>query len=247
VVTPGATNRHVPGHRRGAAADRRRSRQRTLDALRPTVRQLIAFVQLGLSAAGGGGGSPVPEWRQVDLANGVTGGSCPSAPRPASSTGWTATSSYIGTKPAAIREVQAPAAPLSADSAYKAAALKIPSSDALFIWANVQQILSFLDRLGVFRDDAELLQNLRPIQKRDHRCERGDGDHPGRLRHRSLSRIRGRGPGRLVPPPGGRPSERPVAMLAALRASQGTRSTSPGGVGPSLTGPSTPSKARQCP
>jgi uncharacterized protein DUF3352 len=164
VVTGGPTNATFPGivavlqQADGARA------KRTLDTLRPTVRSLITFVQLGLAAGGGGGGSPVPEWRQVDLANGVTGWELPLSPEAGIVYGVDGDIVYIGTKPAAIRDVQAPAAPLSADSAFKAAAKKIPSSDALFLWANMQQILSFLDRLGVFRDDAELLQNLRPVQ-----------------------------------------------------------------------------------
>ena len=164
VVTSGPTNATFPGivavleQADGARA------KRTLDALRPTVRQLIAFVKLGLAAAGGGASSPVPEWRQVELANGVSGWELPLTPEAGIVYGVDGDIAYIGTTPAAIRAVQAPAAPLSADAAFKAAAAKVPSSDALFIWANVQQILSFLDRLGVFRDDAELLQNLRPIQ-----------------------------------------------------------------------------------
>jgi hypothetical protein len=164
VVTGGPANATFPGivavlqQTDGARA------KRTLDTLRPTVRQLIAFVQLGLSAGGGGAGSPVPEWRQVDLANGVSGWELPLSPEAGIVYGVDGDLVYIGTKPSAIRAAQVPAAPLGADAAFKAAAAKVPASDALFIWANMQQILSFLDRLGVFRDDAELLQNLRPIQ-----------------------------------------------------------------------------------
>jgi len=164
VVTSGGTTATFPSFVAVLQqADGARA-QRTLDTLRPSIRRLIAFVKLGLAARGNGGGSAVPEWRQVDLANGVTGWELPLSPKAGIVYGVDGDLVYIGTTPAAVREAQAPAAPLSADPGFTAAAKRIPSSDGLFVWADVQQILSFLDRLGHFRDDPDLLRNLRPIQ-----------------------------------------------------------------------------------
>src|SRR5581483_9794449 len=162
VVTGGGANATFPGlvavlqQADGARAEH------TLDTLRPSVRRLIALVKVTL--AGGSAASPVPEWRRVELAHGVTGWQLPLGPRAGIVYGVDGNVVYIGSTPAAVREVQAPAAPLSADPGFTAAAKKIPASDGLFAWADVQRILNYLDRLGHFRDDPALLRNLRPIE-----------------------------------------------------------------------------------
>jgi hypothetical protein len=164
VVTEGPSGASFPGIVAVLKqADGARAKQ-TLDTLRPTLRQVLAFAQIGFSAAGGGDPSPVPDWREVPLANGVSGWELPLDPEAGIVYGIEGDLLYIGTKPAAVREAQAPAAPLSADAAYKAASQLVPATGSLRIWANVQQILSMLDRMGAFREDAELLQNLRLVQ-----------------------------------------------------------------------------------
>jgi hypothetical protein len=126
----------------------------TLDQLRKTAPALL-----------GASGQKIPPFTAVELANGVSGWQSPIDPRAGVVYGVDGNLALIGTRPEAIKAVQAPASKLRDDAAFQAATRQMPSKVDSVLWVNGEELLPSLEALGVLKDaPKEALPNLRPLK-----------------------------------------------------------------------------------
>lgn len=126
----------------------------TLDTLRKTAPSLAEKA-----------GKKIPPFRQVQLANGITGWESAISSDAGAVYGIDGNLALIGTQVDGVKQVQAPASPLSEDPAYQAATRQMPSKVDQVIWVNGESLISTLDALGALKDvPADVLANLRPLK-----------------------------------------------------------------------------------
>lgn len=126
----------------------------TLDALRKSVPALIEK-----------GGTKVPAFAEVELANGVSGWQSAITPKAGVVYGIDGNVAFIGTLPEAVKQVQAPVSRLTDDPAYQAAIRQMPSKVDSLVWLNGEELLTTLDALGALKDAPnDVIANIRPLK-----------------------------------------------------------------------------------
>lgn len=126
----------------------------TLDQLRTTAPALL-----------GRSGRKIPPFKAVELANGVSGWQSAIDPRAGVVYGVDGKLALIGTRPDAVKSVQAPSAKLSNDPAFEAATRQMPSKVDSFVWVNNEELLPSLEALGTLKDaPKDVVPNLRPVK-----------------------------------------------------------------------------------
>jgi hypothetical protein len=154
IVAPGAGT--FPGIALALTQDDGARAQATLDRLREAAPQLLSMFA--------GAGAP-PEFRRVPLENGVQGWQLPLTPEAGVVYGVDGDLAIIGTTPAVVRGVQAPARPLRDDPFFRSGTAGLPESPTALLWVNVEQIVNAADAAGAFAGQPrEVLPNLRPLK-----------------------------------------------------------------------------------
>jgi hypothetical protein len=128
----------------------------TLDSLRGNLPRLVQML---------GAKKPLPAWKKVSLAGGVTGWRLPLSPAADAVYGVDGKLALVGTSVPAVTAVQRPTAPLSDSAAFQKATSGMPDQVTSLAWINIQQVVDSAQRLGALKDaPAETLANLRPLK-----------------------------------------------------------------------------------
>lgn len=128
---------------------------RTLDSLREKAPALLA--QTGNSV-------DLPAWQQVQLERGVQGWDLPVRPGSGVTYGVDGDLAIIGSSPAVVRSVQAPASPLSASAQFTEATAGMPDRVTSVVWVNVTEAVTLANGLGAFDDEPEAYANLQKVK-----------------------------------------------------------------------------------
>lgn len=126
----------------------------TLDTLRSKAPALLQMT-----------GTKLPAFTKVALANGVSGWQSAIRPEADIVYGVDGNLALIGTRAAAIRQVQSPASTLTDDPAFQAATRQMPSKVDGLVWVNGEELMTALDGAGVLKDaPADVVANVRPLK-----------------------------------------------------------------------------------
>jgi hypothetical protein len=106
----------------------------------------------------------LPAWRDVPLANGVTGRELPLSSEAGVVYGVDGNLLLIGSRPEGLRQIQTTVTPLSKSPGFVADTQGIPAKVTGLVWVNVRDAVALADSQGAFKDNAELLANLRHLQ-----------------------------------------------------------------------------------
>ncbi|MEW6582176.1 MAG: DUF3352 domain-containing protein, partial [Actinomycetota bacterium] len=131
--------------------------QKTLDGLKALVPLIAGQI----------GADDVPSWRTVTEA-GVTGQELPLSEKAGVVYGTKDGLAVVGTQPAALALLTAPAASLAADKDFADATVGMPDKVGALAWIDVQGIVETANALGAFdsadEDAQEALANLKPLK-----------------------------------------------------------------------------------
>lgn len=127
---------------------------KTLDALRTASPSLLA--QANVPAAN-------QQWSQVPLEGGVTGWDLPVAPSGHVTYGVDGKLALIGSSPVVLKQIQRPTQPLSDSELYKKGFAGIPEDVTSVTWVNVGEAVRVGETAGAFKDEPDVVPNLKRI------------------------------------------------------------------------------------
>jgi hypothetical protein len=154
VVAPDSSNSAQVGAALLLRVEDGAQAQMTLDALRA-----------GLPAALGTlGQTNIPEWQQVQLANGVSGWELTVDDDLSIVYGVDGDLAIVGTSAELVRGVQAPASPLSQSQRYLDGTSEVPSEVTGIAWIDVAEAVQLGNANDLFEGDQSALDNLRPLE-----------------------------------------------------------------------------------
>jgi hypothetical protein len=155
VITPGAGTQE-PGAVLAMTVDDGARATATLDKLRVAIPRIAQMT---------GAQKPLPAWRKVPLAGGVTGWRLPLSPEASAVYGVDGSLALVGTSVQGVTAVQRPTAPLSDSAAFQKATSGMPDQVSSLAWINIQEAVDTAQRLGGLKDaPATTLANLRPLK-----------------------------------------------------------------------------------
>jgi hypothetical protein len=155
VITPGAGTQE-PGGVLAMKVDDGARATATLDKLRVAIPRIAQMT---------GATKPLPAWRKVPLAGGVTGWRLPLSKEASAVYGVDGSLALVGTSVQGVTAVQRPTAPLSDSAAFQKATSGMPDQVSSLAWINIQEAVDTAQRLGGLKDaPATTLANLRPLK-----------------------------------------------------------------------------------
>jgi len=158
VVTagePSGGGTPIPGVAVALQVDDGARAQRTLDALRTGVPQLVRQFSPD---------TEIPEWARVPLAGGVEGWRLPLSPEAGIVYGVDGDLAILGTSVPAVTAVQRPVSPLSESPVYQAGTTGMPDEVSSVFWLNLAQAVELARAFSDEPIDPEVLANLRPLK-----------------------------------------------------------------------------------
>ena len=151
VVTPGLP---YPNVAVALQVDDPARATKTLDALRKASPTLLG--QANAPAAN-------QQWSQVPLEGGVTGWDLPVAPSGHVTYGVDGKLALIGSSPVVLKQIQRPTQPLSDSELYKKGFAGQPEDVTSVMWLNVGEAVRVGETAGAFKDDPEVVPNLKRV------------------------------------------------------------------------------------
>lgn len=128
--------------------------QQTLDALRAGLPTALGTL----------GQTNIPDWEQVQLANGISGWELPVDDDFSVVYAVDGDLVIIGTSVELVRKVQSPATPLSQSQRYLDGTSEAPSEVTSIAWIDIAEAVQLGGANDLFQGEQELLDNLRPLE-----------------------------------------------------------------------------------